>query len=342
VRRVNEDSDQAAGQDSFLDVVTNIVGILILLVMVAGLRSSQAALALSTSRPSQSPSKPTITEDEISEAQHAAVETERQVRELLRRAASAHQEAILREQERAILIAVRAEAEQELAKRRAQLNAEDQRDFDLRRQLTEAQLALDELTREQMSLLAQKPEVEEIECQPTPLGRTVTGKEVHILLSDDHVAIVPFDELLELMKQDVAANLWRLRQQDELQRLIGPVNGFRLQYWFVKSAVIARSERGTAIAGQVVRFSQCQFLPVATPVGEPAEVALRSNSEFQRYLRSLRPGTTVTIWTYAGNYERLRQVKRAVREFGLPVAVRPLPKGMPIGASASGSESVSD
>lgn len=342
MRRVNEDTDEAAGQDSFLDVVTNIVGILILLVMVAGLRSSQAAITLATSQNSQLPSEPRITYDDLAEAQQAALEAERQVRELIHRAASARQEAMLREQERAILMAARAEAEQELAHLRAQLSTEDQRTFDLRRKLTEAQLALDELTREQMSLLSQEPEVEEIECQPTPLARTVTGKEVHILLSDDHVAIVPFDELLELMKQDVAANIWRLRQQDELERMIGPVNGFRLQYWFVKSAVIARSERGTAVTGQVVRFSQCQFLPVSTPVGEPAEVALRSNSEFQRYLRGLRSGTTVTIWTYAGNYERLREVKRAVREYGLPVAVRPLPKGMPIGASSSGSESVSD
>jgi hypothetical protein len=53
-------------------------------------------------------------------------------------------------------------------------------------------------------------------------------------------------------------------------------------------------------------------------------------------------GTTVTIWTYPGNYDRLRELKKAVREAGFAIAVRPLPKGMPIGASRHGSNSLSE
>jgi hypothetical protein len=338
VRRIQDDSEELVGQDSFLDVVTNIVGILILLVMVAGLRSSQAA-ATAVDPQNQTSPRP---QDELQVACQAAADAERNVRQLVGRAVAARDEAAFREQERAWLHTAMAEAEQEIAARRAALKSEDQRDFDLRRKLAEAQIALDELTREQIALATQEPAVEQIECEPTPIARVVTGKEIHVLLSDDYVAIVPFDELLELMKQDVGANLWRLRHEEELDRAIGPINGFRLRYWFVKTAVVAHNESGAVIAGSFPRFSRCYFLPQTTPIGEPAEEAMLADSTFAQYLRQVRPGTTVTIWTYPGNYDRLRELKRAVREFGLQIAVRPLPPGMPIGASRNGSESVSE
>lgn len=341
MRRADEDSEELAGSDSFLDVVTNIVGILILLVMVVGLRSSQA-VATAISHPQTAPQAPAVTQDDLRSAQSAAVEAERQVRDLVRRTLAAREEAALREQERMWLSTAVAEAEEEIARRRAELTAEDQRDYDLRRKLNEAQIALEELTREQIALLSQEPAVEEIECEPTPLGKVVTGKEVHVLLSDDHVAVVPFEELLELMKDDVGTNIWRLREQDELERTIGPVNGFRLRYWFVKESVVAKTQAGTMMAGSIPRFSRCYFLPVTTPLGEPAAEAMLPTSEFSQKLRQLRPGMTVTIWTYPGNYDRLREVKRAVREFNLQIAVRPLPPGMPIGASRNGSDSVSE
>jgi hypothetical protein len=236
-----------------------------------------------------------------------------------------------------------AEAEQAIAERRGELNAQDRRDFDVRRQLAEAQLTLDNLTREQVALLSQEPEVEEIECRPTPLAQAVTGKEVHLLLADDHVAVVPFEALLEQLKADIQENVWRLREQDQLERTVGPLNGFRLRYWFVKAEVIARGQGGTVMAGRVPQFSHCFFVPERSPTGEPALESLRPNSELRQYLKRLNAqGTTVTIWTYPGNYDRLRAVKRAIRDLGFQIAVRPLPKGMPIGASRTGSESLTE
>ena len=38
----------------------------------------------------------------------------------------------------------------------------------------------------------------------------------------------------------------------------------------------------------------------------------------------------------------MREIKRSVRQLGFPIAVRPLPKGMPIGASRHGSDSLSE
>jgi hypothetical protein len=328
------------GQDSFLDVITNIVGILILLVMIVGVRSVRARHSAANDDSAET----SQVGQRVQAVYAAATGSERDLRKLIQRYVSTRQEVQLRERERLILNTVVAEAEHEIAERRAELDSQDQHDFDIRRQLGEAQLTLDDLTREQMALMTEELDVEEIQCEPTPLARVVTGKEVHLLLADDHVAVVPFDELLEQLKADAEANVWRLREQDELERTVGPVNGFRLRYWFVKAALVARNNNtGTVVAGQFPRFSHCYFLPVTTPIGEPAVESLRPNSELRQFLRRLNAqGTTVTIWTYPGNYDRLREVKRAIRELGFQIALRPLPKGMPIGASRTGTESVTE
>ncbi len=327
------------GQDSFLDVITNIVGILILLVLVVGLRAQRSV----QNGGGTVVAEQMQTQDQLRSVTNKALSTELNVRDLVHRVGTAYGEANFREAERQLLSNAIAEAEKELAARRANLSADGQRDFDTRQKLNEAQARLDDLTRQQIALMSQEEAPEQLECQPTVLAKAVTGKEVHVLLSDDYVAIVPFDELIEEMKEDIGANIWRLKQQDEMERTIGPTNGFRLKYVFVKEDVMRQSSAGTFMTGSISRFSHCYFLPVATPVGEPAADAMKPNAEFFQHLKRLRPeGTTVTIWTYPGNYDRLRLLKRSIRELGFQIAVRPLPKGMPIGASRHGSESLSE
>lgn len=339
MKRVELEADQMPGQDSFLDVITNIVGILILLVLVVGLRSSRAVQEAQSLKPGEI----VDSQDQLRQAYNSALTTELNVRDLVHKVGNVYNEVNLRDEERLWLNTAVAKGEQEIAERRAKLSTDAQRDFDVRRKLKEAQTTLDELTREQIALASQEPANEQIECQPTALAKAVTGKEIHLLLSDDHVAIVPFDELMAEMKEDVNDNAWRLRQQDEMERTIGPINGFRLRYCFVKEDIMRSSDAGTYMTGSISRFSHCYFLPVTTPVGEPAVEAMRSNSEMFQRLQKLRPdATTVTIWTYPGNYDRLRQLKREIREAGFQIAVRPLPKGMPLGASRHGSESLSE
>lgn len=339
MKRVELEADQMPGQDSFLDVITNIVGILILLVLVVGLRTSRSV----HDPPGDKLADQGHAQDQLQQAYNSALTTQLNVRDLIHRVGNAHNEAEFREEERLWLTTSLAQAEKEIAERRAKLSTEGQRDFDVRQKLMAAQSTLDELTRKQIALVSQEPATEQIECQPTALAKAVTGKEVHLLLSDDHVAVVPFDELLEQMKEDVNDNVWRLKQRDEMERTIGPINGFRLKYCFVKEDVMRASDAGTYMTGSVSRFSHCYFLPVTTPVGEPAAEALKPNSELAQHLQRLRPdGTTITIWTYPGNYERLRQLKREIRDAGFQIAVRPLPKGMPLGASRHGSESLSE
>ena len=339
MKRAEIDADQMPGQDSFLDVITNMVGILILLVLVVGLRTQHSV----HNNPGAELAEKARGEQKLKEAYNSALSTEHNVRDLVQKVSTARNESAFREDEREWLSTNIVAGEKEIEERRSKLSTGDQRDFDLRHRIATSQATLDDLTRQQVALMSREPNTEEIECQPTPMAKAVTGTEVHVLLSDDHVAVVPFDDLLELMKADAQANVWRLKQQQELERTIGPINGFRLRYCFVKEDVVGRSDAGTYMTGSVCRFSHCYMLPVSTPVGEPAQEALTANSEFFHHVQRLRPeGTTITIWTYPGNYDRLRELKRAIRQVGFQVAVRPLPKDMPIGASRHGSDSLSE
>jgi hypothetical protein len=341
VRRHAEiENDQMPGQDSFLDVITNIVGILILLVVIVGVRSSQARLH----KASDPPASPSLDDpDAVEEARVAAKDAERRVAQLVQQVLDTNQETTLRQKERTILQTMVLRGEEDIAERREKLNSEDQRNFDLRRELNETQFTLDELTREQMALLAHEEVTGEIECQPTPLGRVVTGEETHLLLAEDHIAVVPLKELTEQMFDDAKKNLWRLKNENVLERTIGPFSGFRVRYIFVKSEVIARGQSGTVVAGQFPQFKGCEFLPVVTPMGEPAIEALGQGSEIQQLLSTLSPQrTTMTIWTYPGNYDRLLELKRLLRERGFQIAMRPLPPGEPIGGSPSGTQSVAE
>jgi hypothetical protein len=340
MERAEVEADQMPGQDSFLDVITNIVGVLILLVLVVGLRSSRAVV---TSGTTDSDSIHAAQQDRVQEAYREAVHVEGEVAELMQRTVYHREEAALREQERQWLSEMVTELKQEIDQRRAKLSTNDQRDFDLRRQLTEAQARLDAITREQVALISQGPDLEVIKCEPTPIAKAVTGKEIHVMLSDDHIVILPADELIEQMYDDFAQNSWRLKESDEMVRTIGPMDGFRLEYSFEVRDVVVTTRSGATTSGRKPEFLGLFFLPVTTPIGEPAQMALEIGSEFRQRLANVdATRTTVTLWTYPGNYDRLREVRRVLRSLGFATAIRLPPRDCPIGFSPSGSKSVTE
>jgi hypothetical protein len=337
MKRAEVEADQMPGQDSFLDVITNIVGILILLVLVVGLRTSHSV---------QKGTDQVVRENERGETElraafTSALTSERDVREMIQKVSNARHETAFREDERAWMSENIAVAEKEIAERRAKLGTNDQQDFDVRQQLATARATLDDLTRQQVGLMGREEHEEQIQCQPTPIARKVVGKEIHVQLADDHIAIVPFSELIELIATDAPANLWRLNDQSKMERTVGPINGYRMRYHFVKEDAVGRNERGALVNGTIRRFTHCYVLPDANPSGEPAEQALAANSEFFQALQHLRPeSTTITIWAYPGNCARLLQLKREVRQLGFQTAVRPMPKGEPMGGSPDGTKAL--
>lgn len=331
MRRQN-DEEEAVGQDSFLDVVANIVGILILLVMVVGARAALAPA--STKEEMAKPTGPSAAE--LKAAFNQAAKSRADVEEIIAQTANMHLESVRRESERMRLQTLVSAVSAEIQQRREKLSAYEQQDFDLRRQLAEAHIKFEDLSRRELGMIDVAPEVEQIKSLPTPLAETVSGEEVHLRLAKGHVAIIPLDQLLEAFQADAKQNLWRLDNQSEASNTIGPIADFRLRY-FLRKTQLTVPGRGTAT---LVQLSRWQLMPTSPQIGEPVEQALMEDSQLSTRLARYAPErTTITVWVYPDSFQQFRTMKEALFERGYATAARPLPEGIPIGGSPHGTKS---
>jgi hypothetical protein len=317
-RRKNTEPE-AAGNDSFLDITTNIVGILIILVMVVGERAKTAPL-----EPASGPSRKLV------EAQTESVQLERDVQRLTMNMATVEHELQARHVERDQLSTLVTAVESELADARAKLDAEARSRYDLDRDLA---IARDELARldaaRRDAEQAAAPQTVEIENYPTPIGKTVDEKEAHFQLIHGRLAVVPYEPLIDRLRSALHDQVARMRDQSEIVDTLGPVEGFRLRY------VIQRNEEGSYF-----QVTYIEFVPVSSQLGEPVDAALAQGSAFRRTLQSLSPSQyTITVWAYPDSFSEFRKLKKELYALGYSVAARPLPEGMPIGASPQGTKS---
>lgn len=329
--RLRPDEDRSAGQDSFLDVVTNIVGILIILVMVIGARVRQ--VVLEGARPAATPAAAAL-EQEVGDLAGTLASTESEIDDLqgqLRLVEAAVEGATQARLELATLVAA-AQRDVEEIRRAADEKQVAAAERAARRQGLED--AIRRCTLEKESLAHAAATTEEVLAYPTPIGRTVNGEEIHFRLAGGRIAYVPLEELFELAKANTRRNY--SGSVSELAAKIvtvGPTQGFSLDY--VIEAKVDPSR------GQVlIRSREWVVRPAEAAVGETVAEALGSSSRFRRALAGVKPDTTVTLWCYPDSFEGYRAVRAELYRLGVPTAGRPLPEGAPIGGSTEGSKSV--
>lgn len=350
MRRQPAEPIEAGGQDSFVDVVTNLVGILIVLVLIVGVRVkpawrlSQAAegklagtdpanLAADTKAAADKEADKQAAKDlaeleaEADGAKRDLDKTDGQVKlvdaELARQTVEQRQVATLI-----------AAAENEIATRRAKLDDTARKQSDLKHQadglVSDLQISEAELKRAR----AAPPPVAELRHYMTPLGRTVFGKEVHFRLADHRIAYLPMDELLQRAKSEVRSGEGTTPSDltDHIHEA-GPYGGFTLQFTM---SLESGPERGQ----YTYSLKEAHFLPGPGQIGEPTDAALAPNSELHRRLNALDPQQfTVTIWVYPDSFSDYHRINDDLCRMGFAVAARPLPDGMPIGVSSHGSRS---
>ncbi|HLA86318.1 MAG TPA: hypothetical protein VJL29_16145 [Thermoguttaceae bacterium] len=324
-----------AGQDSFLDTLTNMVGVLIILVMVVAMRAKNAPVTLSVPGPKQAAAQREFEEDVSAEQtlHREVLETAAKIR-----AVNATKQARLAERSRLSLMT--AAAEKMLESRRNELNASAQSDYDRRRRLADAQAQLAEWENQYALAGRLQPEAVRVENYPTPLSHTVHGEELHLQLRAGRVTVLPWDDILETLKAEFASHINRMRTETEYTGRAGPIGGFRLRYTLTRQDVSMRTYEATGMGGSIVRLEQFQLLPVSTQMGEPLDVALSYGSEFREALSRHRPGrSTVTAWVYPDSFDAYRRLRKELYQLGYTMAGRPLPEGELIGGSPGGSRS---
>ena len=340
-RHRNLDS-QVAGQDSFLDIVANMVGILIILVTVVGVRAGRSAAARTEETPEtvQLPPDETLVEAVQKLSQHAA-SVQAETTEIETQAVALQQRIAERKFQQELLATHVARTKQDLQQLKSGLTAEQRADWDLRQQLDSAQDQLAALQQDYQTVAASSTAPLQVQNLPTPLSQTVHGPEIHLQLRDRLVSIVPMDLLLEEYAGNVRSLLSKLQTRPSASATFGPLDGFRIRFTLTRSRRRVATRSTLPTLGVVNVHGSFEMIPVAEGIGDPVDVALASGSRLRSLLaRPENRRATITAWIYPDSFSTFRSLKAALHAEGLRVAARPLPHGRLIGGSDRGSKSV--
>jgi multidrug efflux pump subunit AcrA (membrane-fusion protein) len=332
--------------DSFLDVVANVVGIILRLILVAwvGARSYKAFIPPPPDEAAEESSLPAEPDDPLSP------ELQRQKDELARAQAQLLEQLRQFEREGPQAAAVQKEMaglesrkKQALALRTALAAAAQDKGTDAQLRA----LSMEELRRRGRKVIEdiealrkEAPPRQELRYR-TPVSAPVQSEEWMFECRQGRVTLVDIGTLLEDAVRKARSQVDQLRDRWQLSDTTEPVGPFRLHYTLERDrgalgALGAGPSGGAFHAG----LTGWDVEPVTSPRGEDAETALAPNSEFRRVVDHLDPRqAAVTLWVYPDSFPLYRRLRDFLHERDVVVAGRPLPDGSFIAASRHGSAS---
>jgi hypothetical protein len=336
--------------DSFLDVVANVVGIIIRLILVvwvcARSYSSLMAVPRRVTTTAAAPSAAEVADplqDEIARQRQELAQAQAKLLEQLRRLDEVRQ--------------TRNQAFQQLATiaTRVQGLAQEEDTIDKaaaakEQQAERADLTLAELREREHRLTAslealQKlPPLRKILRYRTPVSRPVHAEELVFECRAGRVTFVDLAALLAEVRRGLEDKGRLLRTQWQVEDVAGPVGAFRLRYVVERERDLLDSltSVGLPSASGNFRYGVSEWVvePIAGPRGETADVALAKGSEFRQVVDVLdAQQSVVTFWVYADSFALYRQLRDYLHERDVEVAGRPLPQGMMITFSRRGTVS---
>lgn len=365
------------GSDSFLDVIANIVGILIILIVLTGLRVSRAPVVIAEVPAETSAPVPAavpmahISPEEVpapaSEPVVAIAEPEEPVEpdlepfveqlepqpQLVARRISLQREIIDAE---ARLSQLQADAtttnqrqsqdeqetqrqQQAWKRRQIELSQRQRTQSELEQLLQKQQRQLDELRQLVAEQQQQQPTAQTLEHRVTPLARIIVQDQLHFRLQGNRVSEVPLQRLVELAGTELRERSGALMRQGSRIGVVGPVQGYLLNFKLELTgpSMTELSRQG----GGTVRIALTSFEiePTKDIHAETPEEALSAGSRFWEAAQDVPQGTTFTLWTYPDSFKLFRLLQARLQEHGFLVAGRPLPEGIPISGSPEGSAS---
>jgi hypothetical protein len=322
--------------DSFLDVVANVVGIILRLILVAwvGARSYKAVV------PSAPP--PALTREEIAElpdpADPLAPEVERQRRELAETQArlleqlqdwkKLRQDSTLTADELARLTA----SSQEIETEKKGLEGKERKDGE---SVRTAALSLAEI-RERSQLVVQEiealrksPPVKQTLRYRTPVSHPLQSEELLFECRRGRVALIDIGGFLDEVQRALRGRAGEvLRDTRQYTGVTEPIGPFRLHYELLLDASGSKPECSWDVE------------PTTPDRGETAETALAPGSEFRRIIDGIEPAqTAVTLCVYPDSFALYRKLRDYMHERDIVVAGRALPEGANISASRHGTAS---
>jgi hypothetical protein len=230
-------------------------------------------------------------------------------------------------------------AREKIEELKGRLDGNQREQFDLGQQLSAAQQALRTLEMQRDAAASAVPAVGIIEHLPTPMAKTVLGREEHFRLLGGRLTYIPWDNLIEKLKAEAPQKVWKLKEQATITESLGPEGGFLMRYTLARKQFAMPTKVGVAVR-QGVELEKFVLVPVAENLGESLIEALQPGSQFQARLSEFDPQrTTLTVWVYPDSFDDFRSLKQDLFRRGFLAAARPLPEDLPIGGSPQGTRS---
>ena len=322
--------------DSFLDVVANVVGIILRLILVAwvGARSYKAVV------PSAPP--PALSKEEVAELPDPqdplAPELERQRREMSQMQArlleqlqewqKLRNDSTLTAEELTRLTAHSQEIESE----RKDLEDKTKKDGQSARAVA---LSLDEIRQRSKRVMA---EIEALNKAPprkqtlryrTPVSHPLQSEELLFECHHGRVTLIDIGGFLDEVQHNLNAQAGDvLRNTGRYSATTPPIGAFRLRYELNMNAMTSKPECSWEVE------------PVVAARGETLDAALAADSDFRRIIDGIEPAqTAVTLCVYPDSFALYRKLRDYMHERDIVVAGRALPEGAHIAASRHGTAS---
>jgi hypothetical protein len=340
--------------DSFLDVVANVNGIIIRLILVAfvGARAYHSSMTfVGDTIPDEAliaaaPTAPKIGDDSLASfLEKQRLDLAKLRADLARKATEA--DAVASEAKMvAAQLAALGQMKETLAKQTT--NVGELTDKEIRAAQSVA-LSLEELAKRGQALklaIAQMeavgPPRKELRYH-TPVSKTVTSDELFFECKNGRVSYLDLPGMVRDIEDGMKAKEEMLRERFSVDDVTRPSGAFRLRY-----TIVRRRSTGEAL-GDAARPSGRVFFgyglgkfvvePISALRGETLEQALRPASEFRQSVDALDSQTVVTFWVYPDSFALFRVLRDYLYEKGVEVAGRPLPEHEPISGSPTGSRS---
>jgi hypothetical protein len=341
----------AFGFDSFLDLVANVIGIILRLILVAwvGGRSYHALMQWRELPPEPAPAAHAVPQRDDDPLAGQIVRMQQELTEARARLLAQMRDAEVAQERRAGLeaqLVSLAASRAELAEQEQRLSAAGGDQQAVAKLMT---LSLAEMRKRHEEL---RTVLKEIEARPpaervlryrTPVSRTVHADEAFFECKGGRVTFLDIAALMQEVHAGLEQKADALRTTFRLEETTRPVGMFRLRYVVERERDPLDDLVAAAKPRSMFNFRYGVSAWVAEPIdatrGETAEAAVRAGSAFRRVIDGLDGATVVTLWVYPDSFELFRTLRDHLHERGLEVAGRPLPQDAPIAASRHGSAS---
>jgi hypothetical protein len=173
-----------------------------------------------------------------------------------------------------------------------------------------------------------------------PVSRVVDAEERFFECKAGRVTFIDLPAFMQEVRGSLDAASTELKTTWRVERKTAPVGPYRLRFAVERERT--SFDTGPAPSQGSFRYGVSEWVvePITNDRGETLEEALKEKSQFRQLVDPIDARlTTVTCWVYPDSFELFRHLRDHLYERGHDVAGRPLPPGAPIAASRHGTAS---